>query len=68
MMDSENVISKTINLGISFIDINDVEMNFECVKDETVRQELQNLLQKIKDEPNLDTRTENFDEVRSIIN
>lgn len=67
-MDSENVISKNINLAITFIETNDIEMDFESVKDETVRQELQKLLREFKDEPNLDARTESFDEVRSIIN
>lgn len=67
-MDAENVIEKNISLAISFIDPNDVELNFQCVKDESFLQRLQSLFEILKDEPTPSSRTETFDEVRSIIN
>lgn len=68
MMDVETVIEKNINLAINFIDINDIDLNFESVRNEAFKNNLHILFQKLKDEPNLDSRTETFDEVRSIIN
>lgn len=62
------MIEKNINFAINFIDPNDVDLNFASVKNEAFKSNLQVLFQKLKDEPNLDLRTETFDEVRSIIN
>lgn len=67
-MTADGAISRSINLATTFIDTSDIEMDFESIKNETVRTELQDLLQKFKDEPNLEARTQSFDEVRSIIN
>lgn len=63
-MDVEAVIEKNINLAVNFIDLSDVELNF---KDATFNEKLINLFEVMKDEPDLDARTETFDEVRSII-
>lgn len=63
-MDAEAVIEKNINLAVNFIDLSDVELNF---KDATFNEKLINLFEAMKDEPDLDSRTETFDEVRSII-
>lgn len=67
-MDAGNVIEKNISLAISFIDLNAVEFDFECIKDETFKERLHSLFGKLKDEPTPSSRTETFDEVRSIIN
>lgn len=67
-MAADGAISQSINLATTFIDTSDIEMDFESIKNETVRTELRDLLQKFKDEPNLEARTQSFDEVRSIIN
>lgn len=67
-MAADGAISRSINLATTFIDTSDIEMDFESIKNETVRTELRNLLQKFKDEPSLEARTRSFDEVRSIIN
>lgn len=60
-MDVENVIAKNINLSISFIDLDDIVFDF---KDVTFKKKLDCLFQTLKDEPNIDSRLETFDEVR----
>lgn len=68
---SENINSKTnINLAIKFIDVKELELNWESLKDVSERAKLQNLFQKIKDEDEPIARAETLDEVRegSIIN
>lgn len=68
-MDSENVIGpKSINLAINYIDASEVEFSFDCIKDEALKKNLLNLFQEFKDETEPDSRTETFDEVRSIFN
>lgn len=67
-MDVENVIERKINLGVTFIDLDKVELNIPCVKSEEFKHRFQNLFVKLKDEQNASSRTETFDEVRSIIN
>lgn len=67
-MDSENVITKNINLAVNYIDLNDVELKFDSIKDETFKEQIFDLFQKLKDEPNADSRDERFDEVRKINN
>lgn len=62
------MIEKNINLSINFIDLDEIDLNFESMKDDEFKNKLQSLFQKLKDEPILDSRTETFDEVRSIIN
>ncbi|CRL03037.1 CLUMA_CG016456, isoform A [Clunio marinus] len=65
-MDSESVI-KNINLAISYINLDDVDLDFDSVRDETFKKELRNLFQKLKDEPNIDSRTETFDEIIQMV-
>lgn len=61
-MDLVNVTEKNINLGVNFIDLVDVKLNFP-VKDETFKEKLHGLFQQLKDEPNSEARLETFDEV-----
>lgn len=67
-MDVEHVIEKNISLSISFIDLDDVALDFKCVKDEAFKQKLHSSFRKLKDAPNGEERLETFDEVGSIIN
>lgn len=62
-MEVEHVIEKNINLAISFIDVADVEINFDSVRDETFKDNVRKLFQELKDEPQSDSRAETFDEV-----
>lgn len=66
-MDFNNVMTKNINLSINYIDVNDIELNFECMKDETFKENLQKLFEVLKTEAP-ESRAESFDEVGSIIN
>jgi formiminotetrahydrofolate cyclodeaminase len=63
IMEVEHVIEKNINLAISFIDVADVEINFDSVRDETFKDNVRKLFQELKDEPQSDSRAETFDEV-----
>lgn len=67
-MDVEHVLEKNINLSISFIDLEEVALDFKCVKDEAFKLKLHSSFQKLKDAPNGEERLESFDEVGSIIN
>lgn len=62
-MEVEHVIEKNINLAISFIDLDEVEIDFDSVKDETFKDNIRKLFQELKDEPKSDSRAETFDEV-----
>lgn len=62
-MDVENVLEKNINLAIKHIDVNELAINFESVRDESFKENMQELLQKLKDDETLDIRTETFEEV-----
>lgn len=67
-MDVEHVLEKNINLSISFIDLNDVALDFKCVKNEAFKEKLHSSFRKLKDALNGEERLETFDEVGSIIN
>lgn len=67
-MDVEHVLEKNISLAIGFISIDEVALDFKCVKDEAFKQRLHSSFQKLKDAPNGEERLETFDEVGSIIN
>lgn len=67
-MDVEHVLEKNINLSISFIDLDEVALDFKCVKDEAFKQKLHSSFQRLKDAPGGEERLETFDEVGSIIN
>lgn len=67
-MDVEHVLEKNINLSISFIDLDDVELDFKCVKDEAFKQRLHSSFKRLQQAPNGEERLESFDEVGSIIN
>lgn len=67
-MDCVNVTPKNINLAITFIDLNDIALDFHSVKDESFKEKLHSSFQRLKDEPNIDERLETFDEVGEGIN
>lgn len=67
-MDVESVLEKNISLAISFIDLNEVELDFQSIKDEKFKEKMCKLFVKLKEEANPSSRTETFDEVGSIIN
>ena len=67
-MDMDSVIEKNISVAINFIDLNEVELDFQSVKDEIFKEKVCKLFEKLKEEPNPSSRTETFDEVGSIIN
>lgn len=67
-MDVEPVLKKNINMSISFIDLDDVALDFKSVKNEAFKQKLHSSFRKLKDAPNGEERVETFDEVGSIIN
>lgn len=63
-MDVE-IVERNINLGVTFINLDEVELNIPCINDDTFKDRLQKLFGKLKDEPIASSRTETFDEVRS---
>lgn len=69
--ESDNISStKNINLTLTVIDVNDLELNWENFKDECEKENVKALFQKIKgeDDPNLRMETLNEVNRRSIIN
>lgn len=64
----ESVIEKNINLSINFFDLREIELDFQSVKNETFKEKVCSLFEKLKEEPNPSLRTDTFDEVGSIIN
>lgn len=67
-MDVEKVIEKNISLAITNLNLDEIELDFQSVKDETFKEKVFELFEKLKEEPNPSSRTEAFDEVGSIIN
>lgn len=68
-MDSESDdAKKNINLTIKFLDVNELELNWDIFKDDSEKLKLQELFQEIKDEADSNARAETLDQVRSIFN
>lgn len=61
-MDSDgDLLKKNISLEISCIDLNELTLNWESLKDESEKEKLQNLFHHMKEDS--DERAETLDEV-----